>query len=300
MQWQQEIIRLIKEHYKAIGIKYTATDNVQRCLIDFMNLEMKLIKPIPRMVFVSKELKSRKIPRENSKALICIGEKIRTGVDVNYHKNKKTFEPAYNDLLLNDWLIHHLHLSDTKKESNQRFFNRTKYVLFAAFNATQALFIDIRAHGKNEEPHVFSKKEFLEIMDKNWPGILTDYNTEDPINLLHNPSDEEIDLARKKGVTFGAIEINGRAIMSPGIGITTGGNNLHVVKRANAIMRVVQESLMEIDNDIEGMKKALSIHVGYEINELDVHIHMQDTWPFFYVYEKNSDCTIQKNYDTSE
>jgi hypothetical protein len=291
---------LIQEHYKAVGVKYSATDDVHRCLIDFMNLEMKLIKPAPRIVFVSKEYKSRRIPLENRRALSLIENKIRIGVDVNYHKNKGTLDPTYNDLLLNDWIIHHLHLSDTKVQKNQRFYDRTKYILFAAFNATQAFFIDIRTHGKNGEPHIFAKKELLEIIDKNWPGILTEYNTEDVVNLLYNPSDEEIDLARKKGVTFGATEVNGRAILNPGLGITTSGHNIHVVKRANAIMRYVQESLMEIENDIEGMKKALSEKAGYEIKELDIHIHMQDTWPFFYVYEKNSDYTIQKNYDTNK
>ena len=229
-----------------------------------------------------------------------IENKIRTGVDVNYHKNKGTFDPTYNDLLLNDWVIHHLHLSDTKSQKNQRFYDRTKYVLFVVFNTTQSFFIDIRTHGKDGEPNVFAKKELLEIMDNNWPGILREYHTEDVINLLHNPSDEEIDLARKKGVTFGVTEINGRAIINPGLGITTSGNNIHVVKRANAILRYVQESLMEIDNDIEGIKKALSEKAGYEIKELDVQIRLRDTWPFFYVYENNSDYTIQKNYDTNE
>lgn len=296
MNWQEEIIRLIQEHYKNVGIKYNVTDDTHKCLVDFMNLEMKLIKPIPRAVFVSQELKSRRIPLENRRALSYIENKIRMGVDVTYHKNKGTLDPSYNDLLLNDWVIHHLHLSDTKAQNNQRFYDRTKYLLFAVFSPNQAFFIDIRSHGKNGEPYVFAKKELLEILDKNWTGILTDYNTKDVINLVHNPTDEEIDRTRKNGVTFGATEINGRTIMNPGLGITTGGNNIHVVKRANAIMRYVQESLMEIDKDIEGMKKSLSEEVGYVVEELDVVIHRLDKWPFFAVFENNSKCYIEKSY----
>jgi hypothetical protein len=300
MQWQKEIISLIQQHYKVVGIKYTATDNVHKCLIDFMNLEMKLIKPVPRNVFISKELKSRIIPIENRLALISIENKIRTGIDVNYHKNKGTFDPTYNDLLLNDWIIHHLHLSDKKTNKNQRFYDRTKYVLFAAFNPTQAFLIDIRTHGKNGEPHVFARKELLEIMDNNWPTILKDYNVEDDIKLTHNPTDEEIDTARKKGLTFFATKVNERAIINPGIGITTSGHNIHIVKRANEIVRYIQESLMEIDKDTEGIKMALSEQSGHEIKELDIQIHMQAKWPFFYVYEKNSGYSIEKNYDKIE
>jgi hypothetical protein len=297
MNWQEEILRLIQEHYKNIGIKYKATDSVQRCLIDYMNLEMKLIKPLQRAVYKSEELKARRIPVETRRALNYIENKIRAGVDINHHKNKGSLDPKFKDLLLNDWGIHHFHLSDTKAQKNQRFYDRTKLVLLAVFNETQAFLIDIRAHGENGEPYVFAKKELLETLDKNWPGILVEHDAEDVMHLLHNPSDEEIERGRECGVTFGMTEINGKVIINPGLGITTGKHNIHVVSTANSIMRFVQESLMQIDNDEEGMKKALSEKAGFEIKELDLRINRQATWPYFYVYEKNSDCTIERNYE---
>lgn len=134
----------------------------------------------------------------------------------------------------------------------------------------------------------------LEILDKNWPGILTEYNTEDVISLLHNPSDEEIDLARKKGVTFGATEVNGRAIINPGLGVVTSGSNIHVVKRANEIIRFLQESLMQIDDNYEEIKKELSDRVGSEIKELDIRIHRQNSWPFFMCMKKILTTLLQE------
>lgn len=291
--WQEEVIKLIQEHYKSVGMKYTPSTDIRRCLVDFMNLEMKIIKPVPRLVYRSKEITSRRIPMENRRALAYIENKIRSGADITFHQSKDVLNPEFNDLLLNDWVIHHLHLSDTKKQKNQRFYDRTKYVLFAIFGANQAFLIDIRTHGPNGEPHVFAKKELLEIIDRNWPEILKGYVHEEITALLHDPTDEQVDKFRKNGISFGMTEVNGKVIMNPGIGITTGGNNLHVVKRANEIIRYLQGSLMEIDKDEEGMRRELSERAGFEIKELDIRIHRQKTWPFFYVYEKNSDHTIE-------
>jgi len=291
--WKVEAINLIKEYFESIGIKYSPKENVHKCLIDFMNLEMKLIKPAPRIIYKSSELKSRVIPLKYVSALNYIENKIRTGADLTYHLSKKTLDPSYNDLLLNDWIIRHFHISEAKSQQGQKFYDRSKYLLFALFSETQAILIDIREH---HEENLFAKKELLEIIDNNWPNVLKVHEHEDAVFLHNQYSDADIDLLRRKGYTIGTTEVNGKIIINPGIGITTSGHNLHVVKRANEIMRYIQESLMEIDKDFEGMKKSLSKEVGFKINDLDICIHKIDKWPFFAVHENNSKIYIEKTY----
>ncbi len=295
MNWQTEIIRLIEEYYKSIDIKYTPSRDVHRCVIDFLNLELKLIKPVPRKIFISDTLKTRKIPTENFQGLLEIDSKIQVGKDITFHQSREAFNPSYNDPLLNDWLIHHLHLSDWKK-SGDKFYARTKLVLFVAFTPTQAFFIDVRPHGKNGEPYVFAKKELLEIIDNNWTELLKDYTTEDTMMMIHNVTDEEREKARKSGLMLGMTEVNGKIIVNPGIGVVTSGHNIVLVKKANAIMRFVQESLMEIDKNKEEMRAVLSDKSGFEIKELDVCLHRFEDWPYFRVYEKNSKHYIDKTY----
>jgi hypothetical protein len=297
MNWAKEVIDLIEVYYKTNGIAYNPSTNVHRCIIDFLNLELKLIKPVPRKIFISKELKKRIIPTENFLALLSIDKKVQNGSDITFHQSKKAFEPSYNDPLLNDWLIHHLHLSDWKEKSIDKFYARTKLVLFAIFSARQAFFIDVRPHGKLGEPYVFAKKELLEIIDNNWPDLLNDYRTEDVLILKHSVTDEERHKARKGGVSLGMTEVNDRVIMNPGLGIVTSGHNVMIVHKANQVIRFVQESLMEIDKDEEGMKLALSQKSGIQIKELDISIHRLDKWPYFRVYERNSKLYIDKTYE---
>jgi hypothetical protein len=285
INWQEEIIKLIHEYFKNRGIYYKSNSDIRDCLIDFMNLQAKLIKPLPRIVFKSKEIKTRKTSFEEAKALHDIKIKIEKGIDITYHMSKKMLDPSYNDLLFNDWLVHHIHLSNTRHQQNQRFYNRTGNVLFAAFNNTHAFLIDIKAHGKNGEPNAFAKKELLEIMHNNWPELLKEY---EDFTLLHNPSDEEIQLARQAGVTFGITEVNGKSFFNPGIGITTSGHNVHTIKRANEVLRIFYRMVEYIETNSETIINEISVKTGYRIKELDLCVSRINTWPFFVFFERNS------------
>ena len=48
------------------------------------------------------------------------------------------------------------------------------------------------------------------------------------------------------------------------------------------------------------MKEALSKEIGIEIKELNLVIKKLDKWPFFALYENNSKCYIEKNYEKDE
>ncbi|HSH65583.1 MAG TPA: hypothetical protein VLB84_07255 [Bacteroidia bacterium] len=287
INWKEEVIKLVKEHFKSLGILYNENLDAYNCLIDFMNLQAKLIKPSPRIVLKSKELENRKISFEERKALNAIKIKIENGENITFHMSKKVLNPSHNDLLFNDWLIHHLHLSNTRTQQNQKFYDRTKNVLFATFIKTHAFFIDIIAHGKNGEPHVFAKKELLEIIYRNWPKLLENYEYKG-FKLLHNPTNEEIEMSRRAGLMFGMTEISGKTFFNPGRGMATSGHNVHTVRRATEVMRHLHKTLIYIQNNLEDTKAELSQEVGYNITELGLCIKLIGEWPFFVVYEKNS------------
>ena len=167
MDWTAEVKKQIVQHFKSIDVVYQPKDHVQDCLVDFLNLDMKLVKPNPRTVFKSKMLSQRDLSPETTAAMDYIIEKIQKGLDITGHLSKQIFDPDKNDFLLNDWLIHHLHLSTTKADKTAKFYDRSKYLLFVGFNSYQAFIIDIRPH---KEQNVFAKKELLEIIDNNWPA----------------------------------------------------------------------------------------------------------------------------------
>ena len=87
-------------------------------------------------------------------------------------------------------------------------------------------------------------------MDNNWPTVMGNYYWKDVSEVSPNCSDEEISELRKKGYTIGAYNVNGKAIGSPGLGITTTGQNIQAVRRADWIVRYLHEACQELENEL--------------------------------------------------
>ena len=71
---------------------------------------------------------------------------------------------SYNDRMLNDWGVHHLHLGDHIQRNG--FIDRTKALLFCRFEQDDAYFVDILSHD------YFFEQNLGVIMHENWPDML--------------------------------------------------------------------------------------------------------------------------------
>ena len=112
-------------------------------------------------------------------------------------KSSKNGGNPYNDDLLNDWGIHHLHLGT---EYNKRGkIKRSKNLLFCIINSKSVYFINIQEHKAN-----WANKELLEIVYDNWSELL-DYCNIDKfgqITLISKPNSDKIRKLRKKQYQF--------------------------------------------------------------------------------------------------
>ena len=77
------------------------------------------------------ELPGIQVPEGTEKAYESIKRKLTLGLTINPHLSLSTTKYIYNDLLLNSWNIHHLHLSEEPFKNG--FFKRTGPVLFCMF-----------------------------------------------------------------------------------------------------------------------------------------------------------------------
>ena len=96
-------------------------DSVKGCkpediLFTYLNLGSKLINHNPKRLFISDKIKVKKseLGQVERDALNQIYTLFRNGGDVNPFLSKTTVEQDFQDYLLNDWGIHHLHLNGTK------------------------------------------------------------------------------------------------------------------------------------------------------------------------------------------
>lgn len=131
----------------------------------------------PRRAHASAELLANPKLQEYRKGYDAVVRKIESGDDLTPHLSTAVSE-AYldggsaremhrrrdGDLLLADWGIHHLHLSDELRLNG--FVRRTSDVLFAIFRPDDAYLVDIFAHPAEAN---WAARRILEIVVRTWP-----------------------------------------------------------------------------------------------------------------------------------
>lgn len=248
MNFKNDLRELIVKEFDRYGIAYTHTNDVYKLLCNSLNIRQKLISTNIRKVHISNELKKRSIPKETKDICVELNAKFQKGDDVNPHLSKLIFKSDKPDLLLNDWRLHHIHLSNKKKNKSDFFFKRADFLLFALVGENNVYFIDIVGH---KTTNVFSRKDLLRIINNNWPEIL------EPRVMSINGSgstysDEDIDELRKAGINA-VIEIDGKCILSPGGGTSSVGTNFHHTMQAKEILKRIEELESMVRNNSSKM-----------------------------------------------
>ena len=179
---EQLKLRLIKA-----GIKTTTSNPIY----DFFNFKKRFIEPKPRTIKKSKEFIC---PTGYELALNEIEEKILNGSNLSPYLSKEIKDAGYNDDILNDWNIHHLHLS--RRMGKDGFVQRSNYQLFVFITDDICHLIQIYPHNK---PHLYSTQEMIKIIDKNWPDLLKRNLIKGDLTVSVN--DAEYDELRKAHIT---------------------------------------------------------------------------------------------------
>ena len=125
----------------------------------------RLVSPYPRQILKSKDFACS--PKYQG-ALDQIERIIQDGDDLTPYLSRKIKEEVdYNDPLLNDWGVHHLHLG-TKVESDG-FVNRTGPLLYCRFEEERAYFIATLPHGS------WTTLKLIRTVHQNWPESLSQF-----------------------------------------------------------------------------------------------------------------------------
>lgn len=183
----QDMKDQLKERLIKAGIK-TVSDNP---LYDYFNFQKRYITPKPRIIKKSQEFYC---PAGYELALKEIEEKIINGYSLLPYLSKEITDAGYNDDILNDWNIHHLHLS--RRMGKDGFVQRSNYQLFAFIIDDICHLIQIYPHNK---PHLYSTQEMIKIIDKNWPELLKRNLIKGDLTVSIN--DADYDELRKAHIT---------------------------------------------------------------------------------------------------
>ena len=186
----------LRSQLRAMRYSASETESPEQISLKYFNLLKRLIPSYPRQVLVSNKFSC---PVELEMGLEIIKKKIRNGEDLRPHLSRRIQNLDYNDPLLNDWGIHHLHLGTTLDASG--FITRTGPVLFARFDNERAFLINVMEHAN------WSKQEFIRILHENWPDSIRSFRLDRIWKLTYVPSDTDIkDLRQAKIQTFVQLE----------------------------------------------------------------------------------------------
>ena len=221
---------LVEQWLDLIRVKRQPRWNAHDLLVHYFSFRMKYIGYQPWKVHWSAELRAQ-LPRHLCRQAIGqIAVEAASGLDINCYQSKDAFNADKDDDLLNDWKIHHLHLSTEIDSEEPRFMKRSDELLFVRFDNPNAYFIDTAPHS---DPG-WSRRRLLEIIVDNWPTVMKPTYSRRPISP--DLSDEEILHLRKAVYTCG-VNIRGQGYVLPGYGYTSSGDNMVAIGKSHEVWR---------------------------------------------------------------
>lgn len=227
MDFYRDWIFHLRESLEKAG--YTPSANQEDVSMQYFNLLRRHIRNVPRKILIAKEFKC---PTELKSGLNVVKHKIEQGIDLRPHISKLILNLNYDDGLLNDWDIYHLHLGTTLDSDG--FVERTGPVLFARFDKQTAYFINVMAHGS------WTNQDMIRIIHHNWPESIEGFRLPEGVSLSKPATDKDIKAFRKAHVVSLIEPEPGVVYAPPGMGITTTGIGMEVVRASDRYAKIVR------------------------------------------------------------
>ena len=194
-------------------------------LVTYLGVNRRLVAPQPRTAVRARDFSCSP---EHITTIHQIEKKLRDGENIVSYLSTKIRETTYNDALLNDWGIHHLHLGTCIRADG--FVGRTGQLLYCAFTDSHAYLIAVRGHGN------WTTVALLEAMHINWPDRMERFRAEGVVG--DKLTDFHIRELRRKNANYVLRMRDGTCYWPPGGGTTSSGSNLEDVVMADQILRM--------------------------------------------------------------
>ena len=218
------------------------------------------------------------VPKGTEKAYDSIRRKLTLGLSIKPHLSLSTSKYTYNDLLLNSWNIHHLHLSEEPYKKG--FFKRTGPVLFCMFFENAVVFIDIMPHGIGYSD-VWVNEELIKRLHKYLPESLDQYKMKGITG--HNLDSKQRLALQKKHCNYSMRMEDG--IVYQLMGIMSNGDSFHDIHRLMHVQRMVDYFSQVIKADEKAFKQSLKIKeteslvltIAFHENDIKLYAPKQKT-----------------------
>ena len=241
-----------------IGYPESSVDSVQDddgMILTYFRVLRRLVSNVPRTIHKAKDFMC---PSEYSDALAQIESKIRRGENITPYLSRRVLDVSYNDPLLNDWGIQHLHLGtsvSTNPKHRGLLIEGTKKLLYVYFDKQCAYFIKILGHGTD-----FADQILIQTIHDNWPEVLEPYRDPKIISIYpRNPTSTERHEIRQANLNVGLVTVSdGTTYVMIGGVVATSGDNMwdgmqtdHLHRWADDLTKDVMTKMPEIMTELE-------------------------------------------------
>lgn len=241
INFEKDMIEIMKNDLNYYGFDLNEyPDKEIRYL--FFNFYRRIILSRPRKIHISKEFAC---PPEYLEGLDLVKRKVEQGDNLFPHLSRGILDLKFDDDLLNDWKIHHLHLGTEIQENG--FINKRKFILYLYIEDDHAYFINVLDHKH------FNDQELVSIIHNNWPSLIEEFLYDGEASLNSKFSNEDIRRARKGHSTYFFEPVPGVVYFPMGMGNSTSGLSNEVVRYSDAHYFYTKEIQEVAINRIKGL-----------------------------------------------
>ena len=193
-------------------------------------------------------------------------KKFDKGESVKGYLSKKAFDVEFKDILLNQWGIKHLHLTDKEANSIEEMKNnRSNILLFFIVDNQDVYFLDVRKHPKGAG---FITLEVLSIVYNNrWMEKIGARKVEGIIDLQPEiDSNEELYKLYKNGINYNMFKF-GNEVYMMGWGVSSEGHKMDYSIILCELNRKISQISCKYGDRYAGFELTLDGHFGNVILE---------------------------------
>jgi hypothetical protein len=255
--------------------------------MQWFNLRRRRLTARPRTVIVSRELGSKKLPQDQIDALNRIEAASKAGEDLWPYLSRSVDELEYNDAMLNDWGVHHMHLGAPARPGE--FVKRTGPLLFVLARPDELYFIDIFAHGS------WADEDVVEILHTNWPALIARSRLNSMLTLAGpQPTRKEREQLRKAGATAPFQTRDGTIYLMLGGGYATSGMSIDAVTWGDRLLNMAWHLEDDFKVNAEKAVEMVKTATGTALTELQLHLNIFEEEGCLQVVEKQTKVGFAK------
>ncbi|PWB27298.1 hypothetical protein [Flavobacterium sp. HTF] len=259
------------------GLKISLDQNIHKILIDFYNLNSKILEPKKRNVLVVPDFDKQICLHHKKLEIQTIIQLAQDGGNLNCFQTHRIIQSKQIDHLSNEWNIFHFHLS-LEPDKKSKFVKRGNLLLFAYVNEKDIVFLGLDKHKDS-----FSDIKWLEILEKNYPHIMKKFLAPDLPLVEQNFTTSDIEKMWQSGISSGFMNINGKTYLCPGFGKVTSGYNIKVVKKSSDIINWIThiQDIIKKENDFFDNEL---INLKLRIGEKTIEIYENEKGYIFFEF----------------